>query len=69
LSITRHTYTGADGTGLLENLFGAFFIAFALIARPFLKSWMYTWGATAAETQRALPGDARAITWPTRLIS
>lgn len=59
MSITRHPYTGAGGTGLLENLFGAFFIAFALIARPFLKNWMYTWGATPAETQRALPGDAR----------
>ncbi|MBI5668331.1 MAG: hypothetical protein HZC41_10015 [Chloroflexi bacterium] len=48
-----------DGTGLLENLFGAAFIGFMLLARPFLKGWMAHWGATDEEASRRLPGDGR----------
>ncbi len=53
------TYTGPDGTGLIENLTGAALIGLCLIGRPFLKGWMARWGATADEVQRSLPGDER----------
>lgn len=55
--MSSYTYTGADGTGLLENVAGAFFVGGVLITRPILKNWMYHWGAAPDEFNGALPGD------------
>lgn len=55
--MSSYTYVGADGTGLLENVAGAFLVGGALLTRPILKNWMVHWGATPAEIGAALPGD------------
>lgn len=50
-------FQGADGTGLLENLFGATAVGAALISTPLMRGWFGRWGATAEESRRPLPGD------------
>jgi hypothetical protein len=42
---------------LWENLVGAFQVAGALLASPFLRGWYNRWGAAPAEVQQELPGD------------
>ncbi len=44
------------GTGLFENIGGAFRIA-AVLASPFLSGLRSRWGATPAEIARSYPGD------------
>lgn len=41
----------------LENLLGALLVGGTLAASPLLRDWYNRWGATEAETRRALPGD------------
>ena len=51
-----------DGGGvsirtILESLAGAAYMAAAIVLRPLFLPRLRRWGATAAELQRALPGD------------
>lgn len=43
---------------LFEESLGALTIAANLIVSPLSRVWYATWGATTAETERPLPGDA-----------
>lgn len=42
---------------LADNLHGALLIGANTLFSPLLRGWYNRWGATAAELQRALPGD------------
>lgn len=44
----------------LENLGGALWIAGMLISSPLTRGWYNRWGASAAEVERAYPGNALA---------
>jgi hypothetical protein len=43
---------------ILDGAAGMFWIAITVLLSPLLRSWYSRWGATEAETQRNLPGDA-----------
>lgn len=50
------TSFGRFGRKALQSLAGVVLIAFHLLVRP-LRRWRTSWGATAAEHERPLPGD------------
>jgi hypothetical protein len=49
--------TGVSVRTILESLAGASYMAAAIVLRPLFLPRLRRWGATAAELQRALPGD------------